>query len=171
MEIRRFLREEFDREAARSRRALEQLPNGHADWKPHERSMAFGYLAEIVATIPTWVVMQLTGDELDVAPVGGSNRTREPMSTQADYLAALDKGLAEARRALEQTTDTHLQTSWRLKARGEVVQEAPRFSMIQDTLNHWAHHRGQLTVYLRLLGATVPALYGPSADDKSFGPS
>ena len=62
----------------------------------------------------------------------------------------------------------HLKTKWQLKARGEVVQEAPRYEMIQDTINHWAHHRGQMTVYLRLMGAKVPAIYGPSADDKSF---
>ena len=71
-------------------------------------------------------------------------------------------------RGLEATTDEHLQTTWRLLARGQVVQEAPRYEMIRDTINHWAHHRGQMTVYLRLMGATVPAIYGPSADDKSF---
>lgn len=170
MDITQFLLNEFTKEAARSRLALEQLPDGHADWKPHDRSMAFGYLAEIVATIPTWLVFQITGDELDIAPINGPTRQREPMSTRADYLAALEKGVADARAAFERTDATHLATTWRLKARGEVVQEAPRDSMIQDTLNHWSHHRGQLTVYLRMLGATVPALYGPSADDKSFGP-
>ena len=76
--------------------------------------------------------------------------------------------MAEARAALEQTTDEHLMTKWQLKARGQVVQEAARYLMIQDTFNHWSHHRGQLTVYLRLLGAKVPAVYGPSADDKNF---
>ena len=66
------------------------------------------------------------------------------------------------------TTDEHLQTTWQLQAGGQVVQEAPRYEMIRDTINHWAHHRGQMTVYLRLMGATVPAMYGPSADDKNF---
>ena len=66
------------------------------------------------------------------------------------------------------TTDEHLMTSWRLLARGQVVMELPRYVFIQDTINHWAHHRGQMTVYLRLLGAKVPALYGPSADDNQF---
>ena len=75
---------------------------------------------------------------------------------------------AEARAALQKTTDEHLQTKWRLKARGQVVQEAPRFEMIQDTINHWAHHRGQMTVYLRLMGAKVQAIYGPSADEQAF---
>ena len=73
---------------------------------------------------------------------------------------------AEAREALATATDVHLHTPWQLKAHGVVVVEAPRYQMIQDSMNHWAHHRGQLTVYLRILGATVPALYGPSADDQ-----
>ncbi len=92
----------------------------------------------------------------------------EKKDTSAALLAGLDKAAAEAREALAKTTDAHLQTPWQLKARGAVVQEAPRYQMIQDTINHWVHHRGQMTVYLRLMGAKVPAIYGPSADDKSF---
>ena len=88
--------------------------------------------------------------------------------TSAALIQALDQTAADARKALEKATDDHLKTTWRLKARGTVVQEAPRYEMIQDTLNHWAHHRGQMTVYLRLMGAKVPALYGPSADEQSF---
>lgn len=133
--------------------------------------MALGYLAELVATIPTWVVMQLTGDELDVFPEGGSKVKREPHRTRQALLDALDEGAGKVRQAFDATTDEHLDTEWRLKARGQVVQSHPRRVMIQDSLLHWAHHRGQLTVYLRMLGATVPALYGPSADDQSFGPS
>ncbi len=83
-------------------------------------------------------------------------------------MKALDEAAAEARSALEKTTDEHLDTKWKLLARGQVVWEAPRHEMIQDTINHWAHHRGQMTVYLRLMGAKVPALYGPSADEQSF---
>ena len=83
-------------------------------------------------------------------------------------LKALDETAAGARSALQKTTDEHLLTKWRLLAKGQVVLEAPRYVMIQDTINHWAHHRGQMTVYLRLMGAKVPALYGPSADDTRF---
>jgi uncharacterized damage-inducible protein DinB len=169
MTLQKYLLDELDREVRRSRHALEQVPEGKYDWKPHERSMIFGYLADMVATIPDWVAMQVSMDELDVAPAGGSTMKREPKKTSAALVQALDKAAAAARSALEQTTDSHLQTTWRLKARGNVVQEAPRFEMIQDTFNHWAHHRGQMTVYLRLMGAKVPALYGPSADDTSFG--
>ena len=158
---------ELAREVDRSRRALEQVPAGKYDWKPHEKSMQFGYLADMVATIPSWVAMEVKENELDVAPAQPRMKP-EPKENSAALLAALDKTGADARAALEGTTDEHLQTTWRLLARGQVVQEAPRYEMIRDTINHWAHHRGQMTVYLRLMGAKVPAIYGPSADDKSF---
>ena len=169
MKLTDFLLAEMDREVERSRRALAQVPDGKYEWKPHDKSMAFGYLTEMVATIPSWIAMEITTNELDVAPVDGSTMKQEPKRTSAALIAALDKSAADARAALRQTTDEHLKTTWQLKARGEVVQEAPRYEVIQDTINHWAHHRGQMTVYLRLMGAKVPALYGPSADDKSFG--
>ena len=168
MKLTELLLAELDREVARSRRALEQVPEGKYDWKPHDKSMIFGYLADMVATIPSWIAIEVTKDELDVAPAQGSSMKPEPKKTSAALIAALDKSAADARAALEKTTDDHLKTRWQLKARGEVVQEAPRHVMVQDTINHWAHHRGQMTVYLRLMGAKVPALYGPSADDKSF---
>ena len=168
MKLTEFLLAELKSEADRSRRALEQVPEGKYDWKPHEKSMLFGYLANMVATMPTWVALGITKDELDVAPAEGSQMEQKRMDTSDELLKALDKSAADARSALEGTTEEHLMTSWRLLARGQVVWESPRYVMIQDTINHWAHHRGQMTVYLRLLGAKVPALYGPSADDKSF---
>jgi len=113
-----------------------------------------------------WISMQVTSNDLDITR---SNVKPGPNKTSAALVGALDKAVADARTALEQTTDEHLLTPWQLKAKGTVVAEAPRHEMIQDTLNHWAHHRGQMTVYLRLLGAKVPSVYGPSADDRSFG--
>ena len=169
MKLKDFLSSEIDREIERSKRALEQVPGDKYDWKPHEKSMKFGYLVNMVATIPTWIAMQINQDELDVAPVGGSNMEQKRLNTSKELLEALNKAAAGVRSAFEKTADEHLQTNWRLLARGQVVMEAPRYEMIQDTINHWAHHRGQMTVYLRLMGAKVPALYGPSADDKSFG--
>ena len=160
---------ELEREVRRSRHALEQVPEGKHDWKPHDKSMIFGYLSEMVATIPNWIAMIVTQDELDIAPKGGPTQKPVPKNTSAEYLAALDKAASAARAALSGTTDDHLTTSWRLLAAGQVAMELPRHEMIRDTINHWAHHRGQMTVYLRLMGARVPALYGPSADDKSFG--
>jgi uncharacterized damage-inducible protein DinB len=169
MKLTEFLLAECEREVLRSRRALEQVPEGQYDWRPHEKSMTFGYLADLVATMPSWLAMMVTTADLDIAPADGSSFKKEPNKTSAALLQALDKSAAEARAALQGTSDEHLHTTWQLKARGQVVAEAPRHEMIQDALNHWAHHRGQMTVYLRLLGAKVPALYGPSADDKSFG--
>jgi uncharacterized damage-inducible protein DinB len=166
MKLKEFLRAEMDREVDRSRRALEQAPEGKYDWKPHE---AFGYLANMVATIPMWISMQISQDELDIAPKDGSKFEQKRLDSSAELVEALDKAAAGAREAFDKTTDEHLMTTWQLKAGGNVVAEAPRHEMIQDSLLHWAHHRGQMTVYLRLLGAKVPAIYGPSADDKEFG--
>ena len=130
--------------------------------------MIFGYLADMVATIPTWITMEIERDELDVAPPKGQGTKPEPKETSEDLVTALDEAAAGARAALEKTTDEHLRTNWKLLAGGQVVMEQPRYVMIQETINHWAHHRGQMTVYLRLMGQKVPALYGPSADDQSF---
>lgn len=169
MKLTEFLLAEMDREVERSRSALEQAPEGKYDWKPHEKSMIFGYLANMVATIPMWIMMQINQNELDVAPAPGESKMENKrLDTSAELIEALDKAAAGARSAFQQTTDEHLKTSWRLLAKGKVVMEAPRYEMIQDTFNHWAHHRGQMTVYLRLMGAKVPAIYGPSADDNSF---
>ena len=168
MKLTEFLLAEMDREVERSRRALEQVPKGKYDWKPHEKSMILGYLANMVATIPSWVAMEINLDELDVAPTDGGKMEQKRMDTSDELLKALDKASAEARSAFNKTTDEHLTTNWRLLARGQVVMESPRYEMIQDTFNHWSHHRGQMTVYLRLLGAKVPSIYGPSADDNQF---
>ena len=168
MKLTEFFMAELDREVERSRRTLEQVPEGKYDWKPHDKSMIFGYLANMVATIPMWVAMEITQDELDVAPADGGKMEQKRMDTSEALVKALDKAAADARSALEKTTDEHLMTSWRLLARGQVVMESSRQEFIQDTINHWAHHRGQMTVYLRLLGAKVPSLYGPSADDSQF---
>jgi len=168
MKLTEFFREELDREVERSRKALEQVPDGQYQWKPHERSMIFGYLADMVATMPTWLEMEINRDELDVAPAEGQSTKREPKETSADLVKALDEAAAQARAALEKTTDEHLETTWKLLARGNVVWQGSRKEVIQDTISHWSHHRGQMTVYLRLMGAKVPAIFGPSADEQGF---
>ena len=161
--------EELESEAAKSRRVLEQVPTGKRDWKPHERSMEFGYLSELVATIPSWIGMAITLDELDIAPKDGPKYKPAPLNTSAELVAALDTAVAKAREALRGTTDAHLATKWKLLAGGQLAMEQPRHEVIRDTFLHSAHHRGQMTVYLRLLGSKVPSVYGPSADDRSFG--
>lgn len=168
MKLTEFFREELDREVERSRKALEQVPDGKYQWKPHERSMIFGYLADMVATMPTWITMEIDRDDLDIAPASGQGTKKPPKETSADLVKALDEAAAEARTALDKTTDEHLETTWKLLARGNVVWQGSRKEIIQDTISHWSHHRGQMTVYLRLMGAKVPAIFGPSADDQSF---
>jgi hypothetical protein len=107
---------ELESEAAKSRRVLEQVPSGKRDWKPHERSMELGYLSDLIATIPSWIGMAITMDELDVAPKDGSSYRPAPLNTSAELVAALDKTVAQAREALQKTTDAHLATTWRLLA-------------------------------------------------------
>ncbi|WP_309672280.1 DinB family protein [Gemmatimonas sp.] len=157
----------LDREVERTRRALLQVPDGQDAWKPHDKSMALGQLVGMIASMPSWVALMITADELDVAPVSPQHAPAAT-HTQTALLAALDAAAASAREALAGTTDAALETMWTLKAHGDVVSIASRVDMISDTFGHLAHHRGQLTVYLRLLGATVPALYGPSADDPRY---
>jgi uncharacterized damage-inducible protein DinB len=168
MTTREFLLAQLNHEVERSRRALTQAPKGKYDWKPHERSMIFGYLANMVATIPTWVAMEINQDELEVNPADGGQMKQERLDGSEDLLKALDKAAENARAALEKTSEEHLKTDWKLLARGNVVMQAPRYEMIADTLSHWSHHRGQMTVYLRLMGQKVPSIFGPSADDNQF---
>jgi uncharacterized damage-inducible protein DinB len=160
---------DMDRERAKTRKVIEAVPEGKADWKPHERSMPFGRLAGLVATMPAWITMMIEKDEFDVAPPAGQASSFAHQPTTREALAkAVEDGFDGARHALQRTTDEHLLKPWQLKARGHLVQEAPRHVMMRDALMHLAHHRGQLTTYLRLNGDKVPAVYGPSADDQSF---
>jgi len=165
MELQRFFLEQLEAEAASSRKAIERVPEGQNSWKPHERSMELGYLASLVATMPGWVAMMIENNETDLHGAGSTFRTRS-VATGAELLSLLDEGLARSRKALEGTTEAHLMQPWRLKMGDQVLTEGPRYSQIRDgALSHLAHHRGQLTVYLRLLEAKVPAIYGPSADE------
>ena len=166
--MKQVLLDAMNREIERSRPVLNEVPSGQHDWKPHDRSMLFGYLASMVATIPSWITAIVKQDSLDIAPKDGSTMKPKKMESASEFVAALDEAAAGARKALERATDEHLRTNWQLKAAGQVVQQGPRDQTILDTLSHWSHHRGQMTVYLRLMGAKVPSVFGPSADDKTF---
>jgi uncharacterized damage-inducible protein DinB len=160
--------EELDREAARTRRALEQVPTGRDDWKPHDKSMPLARLAGLVASMPSWVSLIIDQDELDLTPPPGQGQYQQPTIDQ--LVQVHDQHVAKARETLRRTTDDYLMTTnWRLRAGGQVVLDQPRHMVLRDTINHLAHHRGQLTVYLRLNDRRVPAIYGPSADDQGFG--
>lgn len=166
MTLTKLFLDELAREASRTRRAVERVPLGRDDWKPHPKSMALGRLAGLVASMPSWITLIIGQDELDLTPPGGG-QFQQPST---DKLAAtLDQYVAKAKESLLATDDDFLlTTNWRLKAGGKVVSDEPRHIVLRDTLNHLAHHRGQLTVYLRLLDQPVPAIYGPSADDQQF---
>ena len=165
MKLSELLLAELEREAVGTRHALERVPEGHNSWKPHPKSMELGYLAALVATMPSWVALMINHDELDLDGNGKSFRTR-PVQSREELLALLDQGTADARRALENTTEEHLRKPWKLTMGPQVLSYRPRYSSIIDgALSHLAHRRGQLTVYLRLNDASVPAIYGPSADE------
>jgi uncharacterized damage-inducible protein DinB len=158
---------ELDREANRTRGALQQVPSDKDDWTPHPRSMPLGRLAGLVASMPSWIPLIIDTPELDLNPPGGGRQYQQPAT---DSLVATHDGMvAKARESLKKTNDDFLMTTnWRLLVNGTVVSDQPRHVVLRDTLNHLAHHRGQLTVYLRLLDQKVPAIYGPSADDQRF---
>lgn len=169
MTITEFLANLLESEAPISRRVLERVPEGRADWKPHEKSMAMGYLAQLVAVMPAWIAMMILQDSLDLNPPGGGGYKPPATNTNSELLAAADDSVAKAREALRSTNDQHLATKWQLLVGGHVVDENPRHVAIASTFTHLGHHRGQLTVYLRLNGAKVPSVYGPSADERTFG--
>jgi uncharacterized damage-inducible protein DinB len=168
MKMKDLFLEELKREEAATRKALERVPEGENDWVPHEKSMKLGYLASLVASMPSWLEMMINQDELDFAPTDPAKQFKPFEWTKTSELVALfDESMKKGIAALEGTTDEHLMTNWKLIAAGHLISDDPRYiNILNGMLMHWAHHRGQLTVYLRLKEAAVPAIYGPSADEK-----
>ena len=167
MKLTQLFLDQLEREAVRTRRALESVPSGKDDWKPHAKSMPLLRLAGLVASMPSWIALIIKQDELELSPHAAQEQYQQP--TVGGLVGALDKALKDAREALAGTTDDYLlTTNWKLLVKGNVVMDQPRHVVLVDTFNHLAHHRGQLTVYLRLNDRPVPAIYGPSADDKQF---
>ena len=165
--LRQFFLDKLDREAVLVRKALDRIPEGLNDFKPHERSMELGYLAALVAGILGWVALMIERDELNLDDAASEGFRTKALSTKAELFSALEAGLFSARQSLAATTDQHLLTPWAFKMGGHTVSQDPRYLMIANAVfSHLAHHRGQLTVYLRLNEAAVPALYGPSADER-----
>lgn len=167
MELKDFFLDQLRRETATSRKVLEQVPQGKNSWKPHERSMELGYLSALVASMPAWVSMMIETDELNLDKPESQRFRPQPQDSTAGLLALSDDSKAAAEIALAKTNQAHLTRTWRFVMGGKTVSEAPRSQQIADVFTHMAHHRGQLTVYLRLNEAKVPAIYGPSADERS----
>lgn len=152
---------ELEAEAAASRKCLEKIPEILFDWKPHVKSMTLGYLALLVAEIPKWIQIMIDESELDFA----AYKHFEPQ-TNAELVRHFDENLQAARRALQNLSDETLAESFELKNQGRTIYASPKKQFIGQTINHLVHHRGQLTVFMRLKDIPVPAIYGPSADDK-----
>jgi len=157
---------EFDQEMQNTRKVLEGARDDKWTWKPHDKSGTLGWYALHIATLPGWTTMTLTSDELDYAPVGKPAYEPPKVENRAQALAVFDKESSEARAALAKVSDTDILKNWKLLAGGQEIFTMPRVAVLRGmVMNHLIHHRGQLTVYLRLLGVPVPGLYGPSADE------
>lgn len=154
--------DEFDNEMDATRRLLERVPTEDGEWKPHEKSFPLGHLAQLVSWMPAWIASSLRDDAYDFE-AAGVEYSFEPTET---LLAELDRGAAEARSALEAVTGPALNEEWSLKAGDFVMFTAPRGAAARNHLSHLIHHRGQLTVYLRLLDVPLPKIYGPTADER-----
>lgn len=157
-----FLKE-LEAEAPASRKCLERIPDNLFTWKPHEKSMEMGYLALIIAEIPRWISTMVEAGEINF----GTFKHVQP-KTAADLVKQFDEGLEHARKVLQTASDETLAEPFYLKGGDKVFVSSTKGEMIGPTINHLVHHRGQLTVYLRLNNIPVPSIYGPSADDKTF---
>ena len=155
---------EFDHEMAATRRVLERVPDDAFEWTPHERSFSLGGLASHLAQLPHWGSQILSAETYDLA--GATDRST-PKASRAEVLATFDRHVADVRRALVAGSDAELAAPWTLKRGPHVVLSMPRISALRRfLLHHVIHHRGQMTVYLRLREVPVPPLYGPTADER-----
>lgn len=163
MSVAQAMLEEFEQEAKTTRRFLERVPADKLGWKPHEKSHTAGTLALHIAAVPAGVMQSALNDQ---SPLPDFNTLfKQPASTQ-EILTALDRSIEIVRRELPKLDDGRLRQTWAGTANGKVVISMPRINFLRFILmNHWIHHRGQLGVYLRLLGAKVPSSYGPSGDE------
>lgn len=161
MTIAEALLPEFDQEMATTRRLLERVPTDRGQWKPHEKSFSLGHLTQLVATMPGWIVSTLRGEDIDLSE-------GEPYSYQTteSLVAQFDGFVADVKEELARASDADFELPWSLKAGGHVIFTQPRREVVRQHINHLVHHRGQLSVYLRLLDIPVPSIYGPTADEK-----
>lgn len=161
MTIAETLLPEFDLEMKTTRRVIERVPTEKGEWKPHEKSFSLGHLTQLVATMPGWLISIARGKNIDLAS-GGQRYSYE---TTENLLATFDKLVADARAAMAETSDEDYAKPWSLTMGEQVLFTTPRGETARSTINHLIHHRGQLTVYLRLLDVPVPSIYGPTADE------
>lgn len=156
---------EFDHEMGTTRRLLERVPEADLGWRPHEKSYPLGHLAAHIANIPNWVGIAMDGTELDAADAGAAARP-EPPTSVGELLRRFDESVKRARVKIDEQTDPALLATWTLKNAGQVMFTMPKLAVLRSfVINHLIHHRGQLTVYLRLRNVPLPSIYGPTADE------
>jgi uncharacterized damage-inducible protein DinB len=165
MSLKTALLAEFDHEMATTRSLLERVPEGAAGWRPHPRSFTLGQLAMHVATLPGLGMQIMDKPEFDMNPAVGEGYRLPDFESTAALLETFDAAVRGARAALEQTDDAALQVVWILKNAGETLVSRPRAAAYRIIfMSHLIHHRGQLSVYLRLQDVPLPFIYGPTAD-------
>ena len=151
---------EFDEEMATTRRLIEIVPSDRGEWKPHPKSFSLGHLAQLVSNMPGWLTQMLRDTELDL-----SRGSKYSLETTEALLANFDKNVSEARAVLSAAKDPDFDVAWSLKMGDRVLMTQPRRDVVRQTINHLVHHRGQLSVYLRLNDVPLPSIYGPTADE------
>lgn len=151
---------EFDQEMTTTRKLIERVPTDKGSWKPHEKSFALGHLAQLVATMPGWITKSVKGQDIDLK--GGAGYS---LQATEDLLTQFDRHVKEAREAIATAKDQDYALPWSLKMGDKVLFTLPRGAVTRQNINHLVHHRGQLSVYLRLLDVPIPSIYGPTADE------
>jgi len=154
---------ELESEGASSRKCLERIQPTLFKWKPHERSMEMGYLAILVAEIPRWIYHMIELGDIDF----GTFQPSKAKSPQ-ELVKVFDENMTKAKEALQKVSDEALNEMFSLKNQGQVLFSSPKKENVMQSINHLVHHRGQLTIYMRMNNIPVPSIYGPSADDKTF---
>ena|ERR1700730_5708436 len=154
---------EIEAEATATHKCLERIPESLFDWKPHEKSMTMGYLSLLVAEIPLWITHMIEKSEIDFATF----KHFAPKNT-SELVSHFDENLKGAKNALQHVSNQALLEPFSLKNQGQIIFSSPKKENVGTSINHLVHHRGQLTVYMRLNNILVPSIYGPSADDKRF---
>jgi uncharacterized damage-inducible protein DinB len=161
MSIAEKLLPEFDLEMATTRRLIDRVPSDKGQWKPHPKSFSLGHLSQLVATMPGWLTRMVREPEIDLAKGPGYS-----YESTEKLLDKFDAHVREAREAIASAKDPTFDEPWSLKMNGQVLLTQPRGEAVRQTINHLIHHRGQLTVYLRLVDVPIPSIYGPTADEK-----
>lgn len=156
--------QELEQEAATTRRVLERVPDEHLGWKPHPKARTLGELALHVASVPGGVAEFASQPRAEVPEF-----TDQSPASASELVPMLDESIARAKRTLKGMDDASLSETWRMMKGDQEVFAVPRGAFLRSImLNHWYHHRGQLTSYLRSLGVAIPSIYGPSADENPF---